>query len=312
MPPIIPGLHHVTAICGPAQRNVDFFVGVMALRFVKRTVNFDDPGTYHLYYGNRAAEPGSIYTTFPWEHAAPGRIGPGATSEVVWTVPKGGADALRERADQAGVPRLEVQQRFGDTLLRLNDPDGTPLAVSEHDGGGGPGDASATAAARLHSVTLMSANPNATGKLLVDVLGLTPGPSEDGRARFVTGDPDVQQFIDVIEPRGSIARMGRGTVHHIALRTTSDADQLMWREILTEAGLHVTPVLDRKYFRSIYFREPGGVLFEIATDEPGFTVDEDLASLGSALQLPNELESRREDIEARLPALVTEGSSVRR
>jgi glyoxalase family protein len=294
------GLHHVTAIAGPAQRNLSFYTEVLGLRLTKKTVNFDDPGTYHLYYGDNAGSPGSILTFFPFSDAQPGLAGAGMTSEIALTVAEGSlpewsarfADALA--AGEFGHFNFEgPSERLGDALLRFRDPDGLPLALVER--------AEAVEHGGFHSVTLSLNDTQATGSVLENVLGLTRSAEDQGRTRFAFSEGQTG-FVDLVTTT-TRPRRGAGTVHHIAFRARDEAEQLLWQERVASAGIPVTEVKDRQYFRSIYFREPGGVLFEIATDPPGFTVDEPLAELGQGLKLPSWLESKRATIEARLPAL---------
>lgn len=268
----IQGIHHVTAISGPAQQSVDFHAGVLGLRLVKRTVNFDDPGTYHLYFGNREGSPGSILTFFPWAGAPRGRSGRGQTAETSFVVPEHALAAWQARFREKGVDFDEPVTRFGQPVVPFRDPDGMHLALV------GVPSSQPDAIAGFHGVSLDSAAPDETARVLTDVFGYEPLGSEDGRARFhaATAAGDAPALGVVVDILGSDVRA---------------------------AGLHVTDVKDRNYFRSIYFREPGGILFEIATDPPGFTADEPLAALGTDLKLPEWLEPHRTHIEAQLPSL---------
>lgn len=312
------GLHHVTAISGAAQQNVDFYTGLLGMRLVKRTVNFDDPGTYHLYYGNETGEPGSILTFFPWERAAAGMIGGGMVTGVSYTIPWSALDYWRTRVikqqQEAGVPL----ERFGVPVLAFNDPDGLRIELVA-DGNAVP-DRDNTVDNRsdspwpeipdehrigfFHSVTLHSYRCDQTIRVLTDLFGYEHEGEEDGRQRLRAPHAEAANILDVIcaenQPSG---RTGRGTIHHIAFRAADEEEQLAWREEIAALGFNVTPVRDRQYFRSIYFREPGGVLFEIATDPPGFLIDEAEESLGTELKLPPWLESQRAEIERRLPDL---------
>ncbi len=296
----IPGLHHVTAIAGPPQRNVDFYVGLLGLRLVKKTVNFDDPGTYHLYYGDEAGRPGTILTFFPWAHAVPGKAGSGMTSETAFSIPADTLDAWKQRLAAAGHAFDAPTERFGERVLAFRDPDGLPLAFVAHLVAQGAVDGEAIRS--FHSVTLRLAAPAQTARLLTDLFGYEAAGEEDGRLRFHAPGQAPGNIIDLVasEARG---RPGAGTVHHIAFRAHDEAEQLAWREKVRSFGLFVTEVKDRNYFRSIYFREPGGVLFEIATDPPGFTADEPADALGTHLKLPPWLEPRRAQLEAQLPPL---------
>lgn len=292
------GLHHVTAFSGPAARNRDFYTRVLGLRLVKRTVNFDDPGTYHLYYGDAAGRPGTILTFFPIAHAAPGRVGTGETGETAFAVPRGSLGAWIDRLAAHGVDHDVPSKRFGETVLRFRDPDGTALALvgTDHDG-------TEPVILGLHGVTLLLAETAPTGAILTDVLGFTERGREGNAIRYA-GTADAGRFVTLQAEEGSHGRQGAGSVHHIAVRAADDAAQEAMVAALTgRHGLAVTEQRDRQYFRSVYFREPGGVLFEIATDIPGFAVDEPADSLGTALKLPAHLEPHRARIAAALPAL---------
>jgi glyoxalase family protein len=304
------GIHHVTAIAGSPARNLRFYGDTLGLRFVKKTVNFDDPGTYHFYYGDETGAPGSILTFFPWEHAAPGRGGLGLAQTTAFRVPVGSIGYWVHRLVEKGVKHEAPGQRFGETVLSLTDPDGLGLeligvAGAEEEAAWTSGGIPAEHAIRgFHGVTLLLDQATATGGILTDVLGFRELGREGARLRYRANE-GVGGSIDIREARGFLAgRMGRGIVHHIAFRARDDAEQAeMARKLVAAHGQHPTEQKDRQYFRSIYFREPGGVLFEIATDEPGFTIDEPLASLGTALKLPRFLEPRRSELEAVLPKL---------
>jgi len=301
------GIHHVTAIAGEPQRNVDFYVGLLGLRMVKKTVNFDDPGTYHLYYGDGAGSPGSIMTFFPWAGAPHGRIGAGQLTVTSFSIPAASLGYWTERFVEGGIRFEKPQERFGETILRFSDPDGLrlELVAAGEDGregwAGGPVPAE-HAVRGFHHVTLAVADPSRTAKLMTEALGFRQTGEGAGRMRYEAGEGGPGNTVDVADgtgfPRGT---MGVGTVHHVAFRVPDEETQLGLREKVAALGYNVTPVLDRKYFRSIYFREPGGVLFEIATDAPGFAVDEE--HLGESLKLPPWLEPRREELEEMLPSL---------
>ena len=304
----IPGLHHVTAICGPPQANVDFYAGPLRQRLVKKTVNFDAPDTHHLYYGDRAGSPGTILTFFPFADAGPGRAGAGMASAVAYAVPAGGLDAwmmhLAERAIDFGGP----ETRFGERMFALRDPDGLRIELIES--GGAAGANAAPASDGFHSVTLWLRDPEPTARLLIELFGYEhAGEEADAdaggrRQRLATQGGSRGSVIDLLRSDArSVGRQGAGTIHHVAFRAESDEAQLEWRQRVAAFGLDVTPVIDRQYFKSIYFREPGGVLFEIATDPPGFAADEAPEALGTALKLPPRLEPQRAAIEARLPPL---------
>ncbi len=306
----MPGYHHITAICSDAQRNVDFYTGTLGLRLVKQTVNFDMPETYHLYYGDAVGSPGTILTFFAWPGAPRGRQGAGQAAVMALTIPTASLGYWVERLVGQGVPFEGPARRFEEQVLALRDPDGLALELVTADGGGPaapwPGQPVPPehAIRGLHSAALWSARPEATIRLLLDPFGFRHLAEADGRVRYATGAGGAGAVVDVVSaagfPEGQVAV---GAVHHIAWRARDDAEQAAWQRAVAERGLGVTPVQDRKYFRSIYFREPGGVLFEIATDEPGFAVDEAPDRLGSALQLPPWLEPRRAAIEANLTPL---------
>jgi len=303
------GIHHVTAIAGPARRNLDFYTRTLGLRLVKKTVNFDDPGTYHFYYGDEAGQPGTILTFFPWEHAAPGQLGIGETQETVFRVPEASIGYWTHRLIEKGLPHEAPQKRFGETVLAFRDPDSMRLALVavpgiDHEPGWTDGEIPAEHAIRgFHSVSLLLREAAPTGAILTDIFGFSEIGREGSLVRYKAGDAAIGGIVDLREvggfPRG---RPGAGSVHHIAFRAGDDAAQAaMVQRLAANHGIHATEQKDRNYFRSVYFREPGGVLFEIATDDPGFSVDEPAATLGQALRLPRFLEPRRADIEAVLP-----------
>lgn len=305
------GIHHVTALAGHPQSNVDFYAGVLGLRLVKRTVNFDDPSTYHLYYGDGNGAPGTIVTFFPWGRGTPrGRIGTGQVSTIALSIPPGALDYWTERLARRDVPFDDPADRFDETFVALRDPDGLRLELVTADDprpgwvrAGVPPD---KAVRGVHHVALSLAGYERTATLLTDSLGMRPVAETQGRFRFAAGDGGPGAIVDLLctpdAPRGS---MGRGVVHHVAWRADSDDEQGRLRRRLVEAGHDVTPVLDRNYFHSIYFREPGHVLFEVATDPPGFAVDETAAGLGTALMLPSWLEADRPAIERRLEPITS-------
>ena len=305
-------IHHVTAISGAAQRNLDFYVRTLGLRFVKKTVNFDDPGTHHLYYGDEAGRPGTILTFFPWEHAGPGRPGTGLTDETRFRVPSGSLDFWARRFAERDVAHHEIVERFGEKVLAFTDPDGMALALVEAKGvadepaWGRPDIAAEHAVRGFHGVTLALDRAGPTGAVLTDVFGLAETARDGGIIRFAA-DTALGGTIDIKEvPGGSRGGMGRGSVHHVAFRAANDTEQAaMAAKLASEHRIQVTEQKDRNYFRSIYFREPGGVIFEIATDDPGFAADEPLATLGEALKLPRFLEPRRAELERILPTLET-------
>ncbi len=314
MPRAIPGLHHVTAIAGDPQANLDFYTGLLGLRLVKLTVNFDDPGTYHFYFGNGGGEPGSILTFFPFVHAAPGRAGPGMAAATAVAVPEDSHDNWIDRLAAAAHDFDGPAERFGDRVVTLRDPDGLRLelvgAVAAGDAGWDGGPASAEhAIRRLHGVALCVEAPERTRRLLTETFGYEVVGEEAGRVRLRPQGGAAGSVDLACEPDRLRGRMGAGSVHHVAFRARDEAEQHAWREEIAALGFNVTPVLDRQYFRSIYFREPGGVLFEIATDPPGFAIDEPADALGTGLKLPAWLEPRRQAIEAGLPPVRLPGGA---
>ena len=303
------GVHHVTAIAEDPQENVDFYAGVLGLRLVKRTVNFDDPGSYHLYYGDAAGNPGTIMTFFSWPGAPRGRIGTGQVTATSFEVPQDSLGFWVERLLQHGVRFEQPERRLDETVLTINDPDGLVVELVARDGAAG-GEVwehspvpSEHAIRGIFGVTLSERSGGNTTDLMENFLGFERAGEERGRARYLTTGPDGS-FADVlVRPEGPVGQTAVGTVHHVAWRAPDDATQRAWREEIATRGFDVTPVLDRKYFHSIYFREPGGVLFEIATDPPGFAVDEDPDHLGEDLKLPPWLEKDRSRIEQVLPPI---------
>ena len=309
------GIHHVTAIAGNALRNLNFYSRTLGLRLVKKTVNFDDPGTYHFYYGDEAGSPGTILTFFPWEHAAPGRGGVGQAQQTAFRIPARSIGYWAHRLLEAGVRHEALEKRFGETVLPFTDPDGMSLLLvgvpgAEAEPGWSNGDIPAEHAIRgFHGVTLLIEDAAKTGAILTDVLGFAEAGRDGSTIRY-RASATSGGVVDIYEAKGFLrGRMGRGSVHHIAFRAADDAEEFaMARKLVDNHGMHPTEQKDRNYFRSIYFREPGGILFEIATDIPGFAVDEPLASLGKALKLPGFLEPHRQEIENALPHLEEEVS----
>jgi glyoxalase family protein len=310
------GIHHVTAISGEPQRNVDFYAGVLGLRLVKKTVNFDDPETYHLYYGDGAGHPGTIMTFFPWAQAPGGRIGAGQLVVTSFSIPATSLGFWTERLIEQGVRFEKPRDRFGETVLTFEDPDRLRIElVAAEDGrlAWSEGTVPAEYSVRgFHHVSLAVGDTQNTVDLMTETLGFWKVDETEGRVRLSAGDGGPGNTVDVISASGfPSGSMGVGTVHHVAFRVPDEETQIALREEVSALGYNVTPVLDRNYFRSIYFREPGGVLFEIATDPPGFAVDEELAELGTHLKLPPWLETRRERLEEVLPSLhVPTGNSV--
>jgi catechol 2,3-dioxygenase-like lactoylglutathione lyase family enzyme len=304
------GVHHVTAITSDAQRNIEFYSGLLGLRLVKLTVNFDDPTAYHLYYGDTLGRPGTILTFFAWPGAPRGRQGTGQVAITSLAIPRPALDYWTERLTEHGVAHGQPVARFGEVALALRDPDGLALELVAADGAeartgweGGPVP-NAYSIRGVHSVTVWEDGPVATERLLTQTLGFHKIGTDGTTARYAVGAGEPGTVLDVREAPGSEhGRVAVGTVHHVAWRTASDEEQLSWRERIAAAGPMVTPVQDRQYFNSIYFREPGGVLFEIATDPPGFAIDEPVERLGGVLKLPPWLEPHRAVLEQALPRL---------
>jgi glyoxalase family protein len=303
------GIHHITAIATDPQRNLDFYAGVLGLRFVKRTVNFDDPAAYHFYFGDRTGRPGTAITFFPWPGARRGTRGTGQVTTTSFAIAPSAIDFWKSRFKEHHVFCEEIGSRFGDNVLRFADPDGLLLEL--------------IASARLddvdlayesevprefgihgfHAPTLEVQHAGKTAQLL-KTLGFELLAEEKTRRRFTVDERSTSSQVDLIErPDRTFGVNSAGTVHHIAFRCADEAEQLHWRNELVDLGLNVTPIIDRQYFHSIYFREPGGILFEIATDGPGFTADEPVEHLGESLKLPPQYEAHRVEIERALPPI---------
>ena len=306
------GIHHVTALAGDPQANVDFYTGVLGLRLVKKTVNFDDPGTYHLYYGDEVGRPGTLLTFFPWPLARRGQLGAGQATTTSFAVPAGSLGYWSERLRRHGVAAGDPGPRGEDEeVLRVADPDGLELelvasaGIAEHQPWAGAPIPAEHAIRGLFGVTLTEWNADRTVEMLTGTLGFRFQSQAGERIRLVVGEAgSAGTRLDLLaQPAAARGRISRGTVHHVAWRVAGDAEQRDWQRQLSEGGLQVTPIMDRRYFHSIYFSEPGGVLFEIATDPPGFATDESVAELGSGLKLPPWLEPSRAEIEAVLPPL---------
>jgi glyoxalase family protein len=304
------GIHHVTAVAADPQRNVDFYREVLGLRLVKTTVNFDVPGTYHLYYGDEVGTPGTILTFFPWPNKPAGRRGAGQATTTSFSIPEASVGWWEERLKAKDIRVEHIGDRFEEDTLSFEDPDGLLIELVAHTGtdprppwAKGPID-EAHAIRGLHSTTFTEAGADATVGLLTDTLGFRLTGEEGDRLRFEVGDGGPGARLDLVaDTEAGKGDVSVGTVHHVAWRAPDEETELEWRQQLVDQGLSVTPVIDRKYFRSIYFREPGGVLLEIATDAPGFTVDEPVEELGFGLQLPEFLEERRAELEQSLPPL---------
>ena len=303
-------IHHVTAIAGDPQRNLDFYAGVLGLRLVKLTVNFDDPGSYHLYFGDEAGRPGSILTFFPWPHGQRGRQGAGQVGTVSLAIPPASLGWWIERLLQHGIKYDGPDRRFDEQVLAFADPDGlllelvaTPRVADVAPWADGPVPAE-HAVRGIHGATVWEDGDRGTADFLTRLMGYRQVGGEGNRLRFESAATGAGSVVDLRRVPGFWAVAGGvGTVHHVAFRAVSDEAQLAHRARLESAGVDVTPVIDRQYFRSVYFREPGGVLFEIATDPPGFTLDEPAAELGTSLKLPAMYEPMRDRIERTLPPL---------
>lgn len=290
-PKPIVGLHHVTAIASNPQRNLDFYTRVLGLRFVKKTVNFDDPGTYHFYFGDDAGAPGTILTFFPWPNATRGTAGAGEVTHTAFSIPPESIAYWENRLASLKVRIDSKEQRLGETVLSFSDPDGMKIELVGHS------EASAFHPARFSDVpdehairgffgvTMLQRNAQQTEAALA-LLGFDKVAEEGSRSRYSAPGNALGNHVDiVVDPKAGRGRPGAGSVHHIAFRSQDYEDQQQWQELLAQY-LGVSPIMERDYFRSIYFREPGGVLFELATDIPGFAVDEPVESLGEELRIP--------------------------
>lgn len=304
------GLHHITAIADDAKRNYKFYTQVLGLRMVKKTVNFDDPGTYHFYYGDEVGTPGTILTFFPWEGIGQGYTGTGMATDIGYSVPADSFEFWTSRFRQFNVKHSELSERFGEKFLSFQDPDGLKLdlivqALEDTRIGWVTPEVDARAAIKgFHNVTLTLRNVAPTASILTDVFGYKLLKQEGNRYRFVTDAIEGASVVDIIEAPGtSPGRGAAGTNHHVAFRVKDDNVLMEFHEKIAAKGLGITPKIDRDYFFSVYFREPGGVLFELASDNPGFTRDEPVDQLGTSLRLPQQYESSREKIEKVLPAL---------
>jgi glyoxalase family protein len=302
----IKGLHHVTSLASSARGVDAFFTGPLGLRRVKKTVNFDAPDVYHLYYGDGTGTPGSVMTYFPFPHAARGTHGTGETGTTAFAVPKGSAGAWAERLDKAGVAGISREERFGETRLAFRGPDGDGFALVETEDGRAPwtaGISEEMAIRGFHSVSLRLSDAGGTAELL-NLMGYEEAEREGDVTRFLVPGGNGADAVDFETlPAAPHARQGAGSVHHVAFAVEDRARQAEVRQALIEDGWQVTPVIDRDYFWSIYFRTPGGVLFEIATAEPGYAVDEPVAELGQNLKLPPQHERLRAELERILPPL---------
>lgn len=303
------GLHHITAIADNAKRNLDFYTQVLGVRLVKKTVNFDDPGTYHFYFGNENGTPGTILTFFPWEGIGQGTNGSGMATHIGYSVPKGSLEFWKNRLQDLNI-HMEEGEIFGEKLISFKDPDGLQLQLIEPSAEDNrkvwttDEIKDENALKGFHNVTLTLRKSEPTMKVLTDILGYDLQKQEGERYRLATNAIDTAHLVDIIEnDKISAGRNAAGTNHHIAFRVKDDQVLMEYREKVLSAGLSITPKINRDYFYSLYFREPGGVLFEIATDNPGFTVDEPLDELGKNLKLPAQYEGMRDKIEEVLPKL---------
>jgi glyoxalase family protein len=300
------GIHHITAIAGDPQTNLDFYTQTLGLRFVKRTVNFDDPGSYHFYFGDNIGSPGTITTFFPWPGARRGTRGSGQVTSVGFAIPPNSIAFWKERLRANHVVAEEISDRFGNTGLRFLDPDGLMLELMESPVIPGEGHSIRGFAAP----TLEVRHLERTEKLLIEILGFEFAGEENNRRRLRGSGSNAAAEVDLVSSDAGFGLVAVGTVHHIAFRVANDEAQLRVREELVEHGLNVTPVIDRQYFHSIYFREPNGILFEVATDGPGFLIDESADELGESLKLPPMYESSRSEIERVLPAIQLQHASA--
>lgn len=303
------GIHHITAIASDPQRNVDFYAQILGLRFAKRTVNFDDPSTYHLYFGDRTGRPGTGITFFAWPGARRGSRGTGQVIAASFAVPPGSLEYWTSRFEEHHVFCEQLPSRYEAPAMRLTDPDGLLLELIESaqlddvDLKYEREVSNKFAIHGFHAPTFEVQAAKPTEELLKN-LGFELTAEEKSRQRFSLSPKSTSAQVDLVErPDGQFGVNSAGTVHHIAFRCADEKEQLRWRKQLDKLGLHVTPVIDRFYFHSIYFREPGGILFEIATEGPGFTVDEPVEHLGESLKLPPQYEEHRAEIEGVLPPI---------
>ncbi|MEK3888862.1 ring-cleaving dioxygenase [Bacillus sp. FSL K6-3431] len=297
------GIHHITAIVGHPQENVDFYAGVLGLRMVKKTINFDDPGTYHLYFGDGDGKPGTIITFFPWADAYQGEIGDGQVGVTSYVIPTGAMSFWEKRLKKFNID-FSKTERFGEMYLTFADTHGLQLEIVEREEGDENtwifGDITPDVAIKgFGGATLLSAQPTKTAQLLEEVMGLEKVGEEGGLIRFKSYG-DIGNIVDLKATSSGRGQMGVGTVHHIAWRAKDDQDQLDWQQYVGEKGYGVTPVQDRNYFNAIYFREHGEILFEIATDPPGFAHDESHKTMGKSLKLPEQYEMYREQFNNKL------------
>lgn len=302
------GLHHITAIAGDAKRNFDFYSKILGLRFIKKTVNFDDPGTYHFYFGDEVGSAGTILTFFPWgEGIQQGRKGSGMATEIGYSVPKGSLAFWQERFEKYNVIYNKPAEKFGEKYLTFLDPDGLKLELIESKTADGrkaweTDEVKADVATKgFHNITLTLNDIKPTAAILTELFGYKLIGQDVNRYRYATDAVENAAIVDLVElPAEHRGHVANGSVHHVAFRVKDDASLMHFREKIEQYGLSITPQIDRQYFHSLYFREPGGVLFELATENPGFMVDETLEELGKNLKLPAQYESSRDKIEAHL------------
>ena len=306
----IQGIHHITAIAGNAQRNYDFYTKVLGLRMVKKTVNFDDPGTYHFYFGNENGTPGTILTFFPWQGIQQGRPGTGMATEIGYSVPEGSLEFWKDRFTQFNVQHGITAERLGELYLPFQDPDGLQLNLivpkkNDNRQAWETAEVKAQNATKgFHSITLTLKSIKGTADILTEVFGYTLLEQEGSRYRYITTNIENAAIVDLIEaPEEERGIVAGGTNHHVAFRVANEDVLMTYREKILQKGINITPKINRDYFFSLYFREPGGVLFELATDNPGFTVDEPLDQLGTSLKLPVQYQPMRAEIEKALPEL---------
>jgi len=304
------GLHHITAIAANARRNQDFYTRVLGQRLVKKTVNFDDPGTYHFYFGNENGTPGTILTFFPWEGMGPGRVGSGMATGIGYSVPTDSLEFWKDRFVRTGARQGEISERFGEQYLPFQDPDGLNIELiagktpDNRPAWTTPEIPAENAIKGFYNVTLTLRSIKPTATILTDIFGYKLLEQEGNRYRYITDAIENAAIVDLVEaPSEPHGYNAAGTNHHVAFRVKNDEILMEFREKIAKKGLHITPKIDRDYFFSLYFREPGGVLFELATDNPGFTRDEELNELGTHLKLPRQYEPDRAHIEAALPKL---------
>lgn len=302
------GIHHITAIAGDVKRNFNFYSKILGLRFIKKTVNFDDPGTYHFYFGDETGSAGTILTFFPWgDSIQQGRKGSGMATEIGYSVPKGSLEFWADRFEKYNVIYNKPAVKFGERYLTFLDPDGLKLELIESKTDDKrkawetdevkPG----VATKGFHNITLTLKDIKPTAAILTEIFGYKLIDQEVNRYRYATSEVEGAAIVDLVElPEEKHGHVANGSVHHVAFRVKNDAVLMHFREKIEALGHNITPQIDRQYFHSLYFREPGGVLFEIATDNPGFTIDETLEDLGKGLKLPPQYEASRKEIEAHL------------